>query len=195
MSTAERAASKAWSLIGILASWRLPYGQSGILDFFLRLVASSEITDNELLLHSLRLSGNSCADTGKCVCLIGAIADILTYPDENRLIVVKDNYTLAIIRHLLNPGLTQVVIPVLYNTCMDFGTVIYSPIMQSVLLNRTTEPAHVQVAENKIAYILSKLIKEGAFSDNEALLDYSYELIELAAEQGMELSLSVMFLF
>ncbi|ODM21652.1 hypothetical protein SI65_02496 [Aspergillus cristatus] len=130
-------------------SWRLPYGQSGILDFFLRLVASSEITDNELLLHSLRLGGNSCADT-----------------DENRLIVVKDNYTLAIIRRLLNPGLTQVVIPVLYNTCMDF------------------ESAHAQVAENRIAYILSKLIKDGAFSDNEALLDYSYELIELAAEQG-----------
>lgn len=69
MSTAERAASKAWSLTGSLASWRLPYGQSGILDFFLRLIASSEITDNELLLHSLRLSGNSCADTGKCVCV------------------------------------------------------------------------------------------------------------------------------
>lgn len=106
---------------------------------------------------------------------------------------MKDNYTLAIIRHLLNPGLTQVVIPVLYNTCMDFGTVVSSPIMQLVLLTKTTEPAHAQVAENKIAYILSKLIKEGAFSDNEALLDYSYELIELAAEQGMALSLSVYY--
>lgn len=73
MSTAERATSKAWNLTGDLASWRLPYGHSGILDFFLRLVSSSEITDNELLLHSLRLSGNSCADTGKYVCVLSAL--------------------------------------------------------------------------------------------------------------------------
>ena len=74
----------------------------------------------------------------------------------------------------------------------------YGYILTFIAVSKTNwaiEPAHAQVAENRIAYILSKLIKDGAFSDNEALLDYSYELIELAAEQGMELSLSVMFLF
>jgi len=63
------------------------------------------------------------------------------------------------------------------------------------LTNWTIESAHAQVAENRIAYILSKLIKDGVFSDNEALLDYSHELIELAAEQGTTLSLSTYFLF
>lgn len=53
-----------------LESRRLPYGQAGILNFFLRLIASSEVTDNNLLLHSLRLTGNSCADTGKWLCFI-----------------------------------------------------------------------------------------------------------------------------
>jgi len=62
-----------------------------------------------------------------------------------------------------------------------------------ILLTRIIEPAHTQVAENGIAYILSKLIKDGAFSDSEALLDYSYELIELAAEQGMHFLYLFMF--
>lgn len=45
------------------ASWRSPYGQTGILDFFLR-VAATEDVENDIMLHSLRLIGNSCADTG-----------------------------------------------------------------------------------------------------------------------------------
>lgn len=48
----------------IPVSWRAPYGRVGILDFFLRLIATKEDIDNDLLLHSLRLIGNSCADTG-----------------------------------------------------------------------------------------------------------------------------------
>lgn len=42
--------------------------------------------------------------------------------DENREIVVKDNYTLAIIRHFLNPDIVHVAIPVIYNICMDYGS-------------------------------------------------------------------------
>ncbi|KAE8148834.1 GTP-binding protein [Aspergillus avenaceus] len=136
--------------------WRLPYGQTGVLTFFLQLVASKDdCISTTLLLHSLRLVGNSCADT-----------------DENRTIVVQGNYTSAIIRHLLNPELIQVAIPVIYNICMDF------------------EPAQSQVAVNKIVYILAQLLKEDAFRGNENLLDFVCELIELAAEQeqGIELS-------
>lgn len=51
-------------LFYFLASRRLPYGETGILDFFLRLIASNGVSDERLLLHSLRLVGNSCADTG-----------------------------------------------------------------------------------------------------------------------------------
>ncbi|KAH8430337.1 putative GTP binding protein [Aspergillus melleus] len=128
--------------------WRLPFGQAGILDFFLGCVASKENADVVLLLHSLRLIGNCCADT-----------------DENRAIVVKGNYTAAILQHLLNPELIKFVLPVIYNLCMDF------------------EPAQSQLAANKIVYILLRLVKDGALNDNPSLLDFAYELIELTAEQ------------
>ncbi|PYI31412.1 ubiquinone biosynthesis protein [Aspergillus indologenus CBS 114.80] len=130
------------------APWRILYGQAGILDFFLRLVASKEAIEDELLLHSLRLVGNSCADT-----------------NENREILVKNNYTSAIIRHLANPKLIQVAIPVLYNICIDF------------------EPAQSQIAANKIVYIFLRLLKDNAFAKHPALLDYFYELIDLGCSK------------
>ncbi|KAJ5605043.1 hypothetical protein N7510_010197 [Penicillium lagena] len=136
------------------SSWRAPYGQSGILKFFLEVIASTDEIGTDLLLHSLRLVGNSCADT-----------------DENRDIVVKDNYTLAILRYFLDPDLVFVAIPVIYNICMDF------------------EPAHAQMATNKTAYILLSLLRVGStIQENDALLDYAYDLIELATEQGVEQS-------
>lgn len=45
------------------AVWRIPYGRAGILDFFLRVLALESVPDN-VLIHSLRLVGNSCADVG-----------------------------------------------------------------------------------------------------------------------------------
>ncbi|PKX93259.1 putative GTP binding protein [Aspergillus novofumigatus IBT 16806] len=129
------------------SSWRVPYGRAGILNFFLQIIASREFHDNDVLLHALRLVGNSCADT-----------------DENRALVVKDNYTAAILSRL-SPELVHVVIPVIYNICIDY------------------EPAQSQLAANKLVYILLRLIKDGVLEDNEALLDFSYELIELLAEQ------------
>jgi hypothetical protein len=127
-------------------SLRLVYGRTGILDFFLRLISSSEIVESSLVLHSLRLIGNSCADT-----------------DENRAIVM--NCIPAILQYLLQPELRQVVIPVVYNLCIDY------------------EPAQSQLAANKIVYILLKLVKDDAFQGNDALIDYVYELIELVGEQ------------
>ncbi|PWY77986.1 ubiquinone biosynthesis protein [Aspergillus eucalypticola CBS 122712] len=124
--------------------WRVSYGKTGVFDFFLQLIASKETIDNRVILHALRLVGNSCADT-----------------NENRETVVEHNYTAAIVQHSNNPELIQVVIPVLYNICIDFG------------------PAQTQLAADKIVYILLKLVKDGAFKDKDALLDYVFELIEL----------------
>ncbi|GAQ43091.1 GTP-binding protein [Aspergillus niger] len=124
--------------------WRISYGKTGVFDFFLQLIASKETIDNRVILHALRLVGNSCADT-----------------NENRETVVEHNYTAAIVQHSSNPELIQVVIPVLYNICIDFG------------------PAQTQLAADKIVYILLKLVKDGAFKDKDALLDYVFELIEL----------------
>lgn len=63
--------SHCWYPNRATAPWRVLYGQAGILDFFLRLVASTEAIDDDLLLQALRLVGNSCADTSKfrvCPC-------------------------------------------------------------------------------------------------------------------------------
>lgn len=45
------------------ASWRVPFGQSGVLKFFLDVISSKDEVESSLLLHSLRVIGNSCADT------------------------------------------------------------------------------------------------------------------------------------
>lgn len=36
-----------------------------------------------------------------------------------------------------------------------------------------------------MAYILLKLLRDGAIDENSALLGFAYDLIELASEQGM----------
>lgn len=43
--------------------WRRPFGESGVLDFYLGVLAISA-TEHSLMLQALRLVGNSCADTG-----------------------------------------------------------------------------------------------------------------------------------
>ena len=44
-------------------SWRLPFGQSGLLELFLRLQASTAV-EEDVLIPSLKFIGNTCADTG-----------------------------------------------------------------------------------------------------------------------------------
>lgn len=41
------------------------------------------------------------------------------------------------------------------------------------------------MAENRAAYIILRLLRDGAIADNEALLGFAYDLVELASEQGM----------
>ncbi|GKZ26903.1 hypothetical protein AbraIFM66951_003550 [Aspergillus brasiliensis] len=129
--------------------WRVSYGKIGVLDFFLQLIASKETIDNRVILHALRLVGNSCADT-----------------NENRETVVKHNYTAAILQHSSNPELIQVVIPVLYNICIDFG------------------PAQTQLATDKIVYILLKLVKDeqGIASSPDGTISL---LVELALNEDV----------
>jgi hypothetical protein len=81
----------------------LPYGESGILDFFIDCLGSDGLTET-LKIHSLRLIGNSCADTG-----------------ENRARLVKDGRLSAVIRQLEDENVIQFTIPVLYNIMVDYG--------------------------------------------------------------------------
>ncbi|KAH6894444.1 armadillo-type protein [Thelonectria olida] len=83
-------------------SWRLPYGDSGILSFFLQMLAIEGVSQG-VLVHALRIVGNSCADT-----------------DENRARVVEGNHLPSIMRQLQNEGLVPYAIPVLYNILVDY---------------------------------------------------------------------------
>ena len=45
------------------AVWRTPFGEAGILDFFLNLIAADNVPE-DLLVQALRLIGNACGDNG-----------------------------------------------------------------------------------------------------------------------------------
>ncbi|KAL7784339.1 hypothetical protein V8C37DRAFT_396036 [Trichoderma ceciliae] len=83
-------------------AWRVPFGDSGILEFFLRVLARDGLKQG-LQIHILRLVGNSCADT-----------------DENRARVIQGNHLAAIINHLQNESLIPFTIPVLFNILVDY---------------------------------------------------------------------------
>ncbi|KAJ2903526.1 hypothetical protein MKZ38_009748 [Zalerion maritima] len=85
------------------ASWRLPLGASGILKFFLGIIAVDGLR-TPLKTHTLRLIGNSCADT-----------------DFNRDIVIASGQLPSIIRLVNDDGsVLGFVIPVLYNILVDY---------------------------------------------------------------------------
>lgn len=46
------------------AKWRIPIGDSGILNFFLEIFSGHDLR-HVLRIHILRVIGNSCADTGQ----------------------------------------------------------------------------------------------------------------------------------
>ena len=109
------------------ATWRLPFGESGILELFFRILGIESISD-ELAVHSLRLIGNSCSDTGGLLrCLIRMQSNGLL--DENRSRVVDGNALSLIIRRLANPRLVAVAVPVLFNICADFGMTLSTSIL------------------------------------------------------------------
>ncbi|RFU33636.1 hypothetical protein B7463_g2692, partial [Scytalidium lignicola] len=82
--------------------WRIPIGDSGILDIYLRILCTPSLTQT-LTIHSLRLIGNSCADT-----------------DENRARIVASTCMPAIIKQLEDSSIVPFAVPVLYNICLDY---------------------------------------------------------------------------
>ncbi|KAG6022470.1 hypothetical protein E4U41_002249 [Claviceps citrina] len=86
-------------------AWRLPYGESGILEFFVALLADGRRLRQTLHIHALRLIGNSCADT-----------------NENRARLVDQDRLLSITKHVADESLIPFNIPVLYNILVDYGT-------------------------------------------------------------------------
>ena len=90
-------------------SWRLPFGQSGLLAMFLRIQARSDV-EHHVLIPSLKFIGNTCADT-----------------DINRELAISPVYVPSLIQHVQNPRISRTIIPVIYNTCNDYGKQLHYP--------------------------------------------------------------------
>lgn len=86
-----------------IVAWRVPFGDSGILSFFLE-VNSKNTLRPALQVHTHRIIGNSCADT-----------------DENRARVAEGKHLAAIISRLKDDSLIPFTVPVLYNIMVDYG--------------------------------------------------------------------------
>ncbi|POS83710.1 hypothetical protein EPUL_003679 [Erysiphe pulchra] len=83
--------------------WRIPLGESGVFDFFLRIFTRHELRLS-LKIHILRLIGNSCADI-----------------DGNRARINASSYYIsAIIKQLKYTAMLPYALPVLYNICVDY---------------------------------------------------------------------------
>lgn len=92
-----------WPELTTPVAWRVPFGQSGLLDFFLGVIALEPLRQ-ALQLHTLRFIGNSCADE-----------------DENRARVLEGNHLPSLVRLLADETLIPFTVPVLYNILVDYG--------------------------------------------------------------------------
>ncbi|KAF5650440.1 Rap1 GTPase-GDP dissociation stimulator 1 [Fusarium sp. NRRL 25303] len=147
-------------------AWRLPYGDSGILEFFLDILASDEEQPHGVKVQALRVTGNSCADT-----------------DQNRARVVEGKYIVSFIKHLQDMSLVPYLIPVLYNVLVDYepaqrlasesrlsshlitllqspNRAAFSPLVTyfcKILALLITQDGEVAVADSETASVLLKL--------------------------------------
>ncbi|KAH7040829.1 uncharacterized protein B0I36DRAFT_311587 [Microdochium trichocladiopsis] len=82
--------------------WREPLGDSGILNFFLSLLATEEALRPSLILQILRLTGNACADT-----------------NANRQRVIDAGVLPKLVALLVQDAMLPIVLVVLNNLCND----------------------------------------------------------------------------
>ncbi|KAK1839145.1 GTP binding protein, partial [Colletotrichum chrysophilum] len=135
------------------ASWRLPYGDSGIVDLFLKIVTTPNLRP-ALKKHTLRIIGNSCADT-----------------DENRARVISSGALPAIIGLLNDDDVLPFTISVLYNILVD-----YEPAQQAAsaanltlsIVNLLTSPRLSQA--QSLLSLIAKLVALLATHESEATL-------------------------
>ncbi|PQK16890.1 hypothetical protein BB8028_0007g00900 [Beauveria bassiana] len=181
-------------------AWRLPYGDSGILTFFLEELAEEDIT-NKLKIHALRIVGNACADTNK-----------------NRALAVEDRRLEAVIRQLSDESVVQFTIPVLYNVMVDYdpaqilaselkissammkllsspnlpqfaGVILYFCRILALIVNRDSEIA--TAADDTVAVLLSVATSAPCKDDAEEFAALgTVALVYLAAERFQQLAIS-----
>ncbi|KAI5295514.1 hypothetical protein KEM52_001176 [Ascosphaera acerosa] len=83
--------------------WRPAFGEAGILDFYLGLLATDALPES-VLAPCLRIVNNTCADM-----------------PQNRDHLLKGHYDLALLRLLDDDRLRDMVLVVLSNICCEFG--------------------------------------------------------------------------
>ncbi|KAF9873432.1 GTP binding protein [Colletotrichum karsti] len=135
------------------ASWRLPLGDSGIVDFFLTVIVTPDLRP-ALKKHSLRLIGNSCADT-----------------DENRARVVASNALPAIITFLSDDVALPFAVPVLYNILVDYEPAQQAASTASLTLSLVDLLTSPRLANAQhLLGIISKILALLATHETEATL-------------------------
>lgn len=132
------------------AKWRIPLGDSGVLNFFLE-IFSGHVLRHTLKIHVLRLIGNSCADTGKQFRSRLRREDWL-WGDENRARIVASNAMSSLILQLQDVTLIAFAIPVLYNICIDYGKFFKTCPWDMADSDRTCTKASLRVFSDERAY-------------------------------------------
>ncbi|KFA67619.1 hypothetical protein S40285_04938 [Stachybotrys chlorohalonatus IBT 40285] len=155
------------------AAWRLPFGDSGILNFFLQQIAMGGMRQG-LHIHALRIIGNSCADT-----------------DENRARVVEGDFLAPIIRDLDMESLIPFSIPVLFNILVDYGE-------QQLRLqgcrkrraNMCAEPAQRLASQSRLSHKLTLLLSSPRISEYSPFINYFCKILALLVAQEGEVELA-----
>ncbi|KAG5926947.1 hypothetical protein E4U42_002766 [Claviceps africana] len=136
-------------------AWRLPYGDSGILDFFVALLAKDHLRQ-KLHIHALRLIGNSCADT-----------------NENRARLVDQDRFLSITKHVTDENLLPFNVPVIYNVLVDYepAQILASKSRLSKQLINLLSSPHISKHAPFVPYICKVLALLVAQEDEAAAAD------------------------
>ncbi|KAI1077915.1 armadillo-type protein [Whalleya microplaca] len=121
--------------------WRIPYGESGILDFFIGILDTADLRPS-LTVHTLRIIGNCCAEK-----------------NENRKRVVDSGVLPRIVLLLRNDSVLAFVVPVLFNICVDYEpaqTAAYKAGLNPELINLVSGP-RLAASSNLMNYICKLL--------------------------------------
>ena len=112
----------------MLGAWRIPLGESQLLDFFMGTIEETG-TRRSLTIHSLRVIGNACADTGRChiPCVLSRASTDQHIIDKNRQRLVEAECLPKIVNLLQDNDYILLVVPVLFNICVDYGEYLYQP--------------------------------------------------------------------
>ncbi|KAM0307907.1 hypothetical protein ACHAPM_000640 [Fusarium culmorum] len=140
-------------------AWRLPYGESGILEFFLDILASEEQQNHGVKVQALRVTGNSCADT-----------------EANRARVVEGKYIISFIKHLQDKSLVPYLIPVLYNVLVDYGR---SLIIHQITKLTSIEPAQILASQSRLSSHLIALLQSPNLFEYSPLVTYFCKILAL----------------